>query len=259
MVRRHGPPSNAGTDDGHGAVVEPQLVGPRADGLQLVVQPDRPRLGPDHVRRDLSVRPAGVGGSEVLLQGPGGGLVRPGGCIRACWLNFGSQSQSPIAPPNTVVTPAARWRRWHDQQCPADQRQWLQPRRRSGHPRGEAGPRSAISRAGSPADPVLASEPVSSPGAPPTGPISSDTPPITIAPAPVATPAPAAASGRIRRFLPPTGAGTSSNTSAASTRHHHKHVPHAVDTVLSGWAGHRRRAQTTSRVRQGGHGPSSAS
>jgi hypothetical protein len=179
----------------------------------------------------------------------GGSYGRVGGY--GLELNFGSQSQPPIAPPNTLVTqqpdqgggstsyaiatsggalgpggngviPGVRWT------VMGDLAGWAT---RFTTPAAEAGPIS-----GGPS-PVAAPK---SPSSPVVGPIG--TVPINV-PAPTTA---APSGGSLGTLLP------TPQTSTPTAHHHHKRVHQAVDAALSRWTNHRKRPQVASSARSGG-------
>ena len=98
------PSSTTGTDDDHRAVVQPELAGTRADRLQLVAEPDLPGLRDGVYGATISTTINVQAGQKYYIRvtAASSGTVGSVGAY-GLLVNFGSQSQSPISPPNTVV------------------------------------------------------------------------------------------------------------------------------------------------------------
>jgi hypothetical protein len=198
----------------------------------------------------------------------GGGMYGRAGAY-GLQLNFGTQGQPPIAPPNTVVL--------------------QQPDAGSGStsnaitPLTGTGPRSGSNVGGTQVRPgvkwttvgnlagwadtystlAAMTGPVSGPPSPVAGPVSGTPSPVTappipspkivgpIASLPVVAPAPVTANppGGPTDDPQPATLPTPDLSTTAPHHRHHRRVHQAVDATLSTWAGHRKRPQAIARVR----------
>ncbi len=184
-------------------------------------------------------------------------------------LNFGTQLQPGISPPNTVVLQ-------QPDQGGGSTTNAITPLTGTGLGSGSNGGGTVVKPgakwvtvgnlagwADTYSTLAAMTSPVSSPPSPVAAPVSSPPSPVAsppipspqmvrpIAPLPVAAPTPAAANPPSGSIDGPQSAPlpTPGLSSPALHHHHHKPVHQAVDATLSRWSGHRKRPQATSRAR----------